>query len=89
MQLFDGAYQNADESNGPVLSMDVAGTVPTSTKTQINTPASSTSTSNTTSTTSASQNNNHNINTSGARHVRRGGVSTLLLLVGILVSALL
>ncbi|KAF8507591.1 hypothetical protein JB92DRAFT_3121702 [Gautieria morchelliformis] len=95
VQLFDGAYQNANQSDGPVLSMDVGGTVPTPTPTPTSTSTSTatsasatlaTSTLATTSTGSTSPNNNK-INANGTLRLRRGGVSTLLLLVGTLMSA--
>lgn len=83
VELFEGAYQNANENTGEVLSMDVAGPTPT--------PPSSTSASiapsspNSTSTASASPNNNIEGKNSAIR-THEVAVSSLLLLVGIVMS---
>lgn len=92
VQMFSGAYQNADDNRGAVLNMNVGGTVPTLTAKPTAAAAAVSSASlwpeNTTTTSvSAGQNNNHNTNANGAAYVRRGG-HVVLLLLGTLISVL-
>ncbi|KAF8575625.1 carbohydrate esterase family 4 protein [Ramaria rubella] len=78
VQLFDGAYQNADDDVSSVQSMDVGGTVPSSTSDASTSQPSSTT--DPSSSPSAGGSNNKNIdNTNGAGRMGATGVSTLIL----------